>query len=87
MLTTWMKAHESEPEQGFSIITLSEHPTQGVIDFSSGARAGLVVQDSKELKDRGTFTEHLLQVTADDVSEGSSISEDACTAVWSGGEC
>ena len=64
----------------------SEQPTQDVADLSSAAGAGLAGQDSREPDDQGTTAERLSQVAAEDVAEGSPVSEDARTAVQSEGE-
>ena len=86
MLMIRVKVHEQEPEQEVSMDIPSEQPTQDVADLSSAAGAGLAGQDSREPDDQGTTPERPSQVAAEDVAEGSPVSEDARTAVQSEGE-
>ena len=86
MFTIQIKVHEPEPEQEVSVNAPSEQPTQDVADLSSAAGAGLAGQDSREPDDQGITADRSSQVAAEDVAEGSHISEDAHTAVQSEGE-
>ena len=86
MLTIQIKVHEPEPEQEVSVNAPSEQPTQDVADLFSAAGAGPAGQDLRDPDDQGTTAERPSQVAADDVAEGSLISDDAHTAVQSEGE-